>query len=202
MRNDSFAKNTLDLSYESLRQQIKSIQETQKEFDIQNTPFLECKKFRVENVAANQRPVTTFGIYLYSQQAQKILKIQFGSLISSNPVNPDVATMKSILRNIQSESRYITRDDPIYIKNETPSVINSSIASHLLLGEWFFYMYGEIAYENEVSKKKRLHTFYIKFNRIDRRLYGDSRQKRGPEKLKYLSLGEVHRYNLLRPLCH
>ena len=160
------AKNsdtTTIISSNSFKAQINSLKETQKEFEIANTPYFECTGFKFA-IDSFKSATVKFNINNLGVQTEKILSGGFRLYFSGFHNDFDIENMKEILPDKSLIDKYIVKENPVPVFHEQLYETGKSIGEAIKNNKgWYNYFFGDIIYMNEATEKKREYLFYIRF---------------------------------------
>ncbi len=153
--NDS----TITISNQSLQAQINSIKETQRQFEINNKPFLQCSDFTVVQFEAGKPIKIAFKLANIGNAPARVFRKRLGAKIEKEiELHPEVYISKekddeavslTYLTSQYATIELFTRNLPV-TKEDYEAAINKTK---------LFCFYGEIEYVNETNQKNRILRF-------------------------------------------
>ena len=158
-KEQDFKRDTtnIGLSKNSLETQIKSIKETQKQFELANEPFLEIDSIVIHKKVGQPLSVD-FQINNLNNYTAKIVGAGQGISTKYNP--PDLKSVKDAITSIGDNSHYITSTRPVHMEfSEAPKIFDKRREEYFNSGKFYIYFGVIIVYENMVTGKKKLYKF-------------------------------------------
>lgn len=160
--DDSISIINLELNRKSVEAQIKSLKETQKQFEIINKPYIEFRDFRWTKFEPDEKFQIAYTIVNLSNATLKITKRRLFLYSNGHPIE---------LKNVKNYNDKRTNETRISYFNKENQISENFISQADIPKAMFdivvhqmgikFYFAGEIEYENEATKKRRLYKFYI-----------------------------------------
>lgn len=150
--NDEISDANFKLSTQSLNAQIKSFQETQKQFEIENKPNLQIGGINIDSIS---RLKISFNIRNFGKQPAKIFSIS-SALVYTN--NPNLTNAKYEVA--KSFNSFVPQDGYVpFSISAGEKILNEQQIILLKNGNYFVYIIGECKYLNTVNLQKRSYKF-------------------------------------------
>lgn len=161
LRSDSFTRENLQLAQRSVASQIRSLDEAKKQFEYSNLPFLQIENIKLKGRTITYS-VTNLGNYpaqikyIYHntncEDGERIVRLKDGTFWTY-PGHISHARF--------TQNKYVLKGVPV---TEVPAHwgdprTKNMSSNHLLR--------GKIYYENQITKKIRVHCFNISLNILD-----------------------------------
>jgi hypothetical protein len=166
-KSDQTNRDNFDRIDKSLSIQDSSLKETQKEFDINNAPFLQMKISRISKIEVGKQ--IDIGIIVENLGAYTAQTIKSNVVCATKNIPPTIEEVNAIVKHndkfVLPEGSYISKGNPI--ENELYKVIDSLNERQykMLMDEkWFIYMGGNIEYINLANGKRKKYIYMIKIN--------------------------------------
>ncbi len=149
-----------DLSKQSLEAQINSVNGTQKQFEISNEPILEIDSMNI-HLEIGQPLSITYQIKNLNKYTAKVLGA--GELIGTKYNVPNLNSIKSEIKDIANNTKYISDTYPIHLEfTESPKIYNDTRSEFFKSGKFYIYFGTIIVYENIVTGRKKLYKFLLR----------------------------------------
>ncbi len=158
---DTINKKTIEVAQQSLQAQINSLKETQRQFDTENMPYLECKEFTFLTFEPNKPPKIAFQIINFGKTAAKIIKYKVGFFYSPIIQFKPQGYLATIPFDPIPAGLYVTSQYPAVQIMTANNSITQEAYNQAIAQKTVMIMCGEIDYINEINSKKRKHIFNV-----------------------------------------
>lgn len=165
-KQDEKDRLTIQLANKSLDAQIGSIKETQRQFELSTKPFLQFIDFKVYYNDSDFRINVEPTIVNQGIQPAKIL-FYYNTLF----FGPDT-TVSYIRNNYQGEQKkviidwYIIKENPRNYRLGWSNRLAPSLYKNIKDGKVFVYLFGEMIFENAITKERRKYIYTIRLQII------------------------------------
>lgn len=155
---------TFNLQKNAFNNQIKAIEETQKEFKVEYEPYLQLNDFSLRSVPNKLSFIIDFNINNLGKQPIKIIK-------TTNYVRIDTIPVERMIKKVPFTATKVTGhhyvDNVIYVfSKEAPSSMpmgpySNDVFDNILNGSVKIYFWGKIEYINLSTGKKKEYDFAV-----------------------------------------
>lgn len=143
----------------SVKAQIHAFQETQKEFEIQNKPFVQIIDMGLDNIKSGERPIIKFNFKVYGKQPVKLRdnKIQIYYWHETKP--------PTYLDKYQTDTiRTYLGEGALFQEHQSPRIyINKTDSIAIKNGISYFFVNGYLRYKNTVTNSENSYHYRYKF---------------------------------------
>lgn len=178
--NQEDSKERFQHDSASLQAQINSIKEAQKQFEMENRPYIEVSNFDTLSFRENEYPVLRMAVRNLGKQPAKILRSVavvycdkasdnsdtayngFYRMVKENGINVDT---------FRDENRYIIKEAPFYKQLNWPVIIDVYHRDQILSGELDIYIIGKMTYLNLITKIEMLYKYAIEVRLANQIVY-------------------------------
>lgn len=160
---DSVSRENLALTKESVTKQIEALNESQKQFEKTNIPFLQLRDLQVVALEEKKPIKIKYVLQNLGNYPARIIDTEIGYFVDTNIVSDNPYSNHSKPEHDTSEN-YIIKESPFNQIFTADSAINVFSYVNLTSANNFVYFFGDITYINEVNNKKRKCSFYIKIS--------------------------------------
>jgi len=163
--SEKFKRDTTQFGLQKRTQeaQINAFKETEKEFQISNSPFLQISIEFVGAIEVGKPVDITIKIENLGSYPAKIINSITGATTRNSP--PDLNMLGKYTQTTVPNNSYISNKNPI--TNNIPGIIPSiSLAQYEMVnqGKWFLYVGGKIKYINLANGKIKEYKYCVKMN--------------------------------------
>lgn len=162
-REQDYTRDTIARrqAQQSLQAQINSIQEAQKEFEIDNMPYLECQNFTFRQFEAGKPPVIECQIINLGNHTAKILSGRLGHYYNTYTLDDPFKQLAQYKFMINVYPTYVGRGYPELHHYYANRPISFEDFNKIKMGVFKITFYGEITYISEATEKKRICYFVV-----------------------------------------
>jgi len=160
--NNTTSQLVFDRANKSLTLQDSSLKETQKEFYIENKPFIQLSEISVEDVPGTSSYLIKFNIQNFGKEPAQLISFKYKALGDDNkdPVRVDFSNMALV---DGASGQYIPMQS-WYRANQNTGYTPSGIFTAIKTGKGCIYIVGEVEYINTISEAKYLFKFIYKIS--------------------------------------
>jgi hypothetical protein len=156
--NAKSSELTFQRESKSLDLQDSTLKETQKEFDIENKPFISIANIRIDTNMIGKKFTLT---YVFINNGKQPCQIIDGG-VSFKPLDdPDFRDIPKVPQNTSPVNVYLSYNQFLPMTQKVDSVTTKSMFDLINSDKIFFYVYGKIKYKSIASEK--IYTFTFDF---------------------------------------
>lgn len=150
------------LSKQSLDAQIGTMQESQKQFNIQNKPYIQISAFDLSEIQIGHNVYFKYKVQNLGNQPIILLKRAVAISIVENLPFSDISKFKFLKTKIPPEeiNRYI-KGNPLENIFNSSAIFGQETYNGIVNKKLFFYFYGKFTYKNVVTGTKSVSEFLI-----------------------------------------
>lgn len=170
------------LSYKSLRTQIGTITTTQKDFEIENEPYLQVMQPSIETFIVGQPITLTYFFVNLGKYPAKILTLDVGGKANTYPPNvEDSNTFKFDKPFPDFINTFIIKESPLSLDHPAVDEIPLTQSKYqgVISHTYNYYLYGRIQYQNLANHKNKIYSFLVQLDPITKAahyLYNDNKE--------------------------
>jgi hypothetical protein len=158
-RRDTIAQTNLRLQNKILSAQIKAFEESQREFEIQNRPFLQISDLKLGDIKSGELPTLEFNFTNYGKQPVKIIKNDYASYLQNRyQIVPKFGTYVQT----DAASAYLGQGKEYRNTLKMYVVINKKDSVDIKTGLAMFYIDGALRFRNIVTNKVSVYYYTYK----------------------------------------
>jgi hypothetical protein len=160
-KNEQYNNEVFRLNSRAMELQIKSLKETQKEFEIENRPLIQVAPVRIDSVSAASKIVVYGIVNNFGKQPAKIIYMNIKSVYSELRDFSDFASFPKKEINV---NMYIAGNSNFPISLRHDNIEPEERVNKMLNGKAFEYFIGEVKYINTVTNKTMLYRFSFRIS--------------------------------------
>jgi len=147
---------TFDLQKKALDKQIASLQETQKEFKIENKTFPQIMDIKVDTLAVNKDVWISYRIVAVGKQPIKIVKNIMGVIFSKDPPKTDFSKVNY---SFEKAGIYLMAGENI--SDKASMVASNDFINNVISGKGAMFVIGTI-YFDDINDKMLVYKYNIR----------------------------------------
>lgn len=152
---------TINLANRSLQAQINSLKQAQKNFEIQNMPFLEISQVQINAFEIGKQINLIIHIKNLGNYPAKLKRAVVWTATKANP--PDTAGQeRQHFEKSITKADYISKEMEGLVEIDEGIPLNSNRFDKVKNGNWWLYLNGIISYENLVTHKEMKYKFMFR----------------------------------------
>jgi len=163
-------------SKKSLKAQIASLKETQKDFGITNEPYLEITKAYIDTFVVGKFVYVNYIINNLGNYPVKIIGSKAYTAVRKTDPFKESSNKQSAFNNLRIINQYVIKENEMGYSDISPMILTQGNYNAITKYGYFFWFFGNIEYINLITKKKKEYRFSIKMvpNKIGATTYGDN----------------------------
>lgn len=154
-------EQTTKIADESLRMQVSSLNEIQKQFKLTNEPYLNLASSSIQLFESGKPLITKLNIENLGKYPCKVIECR--TIITIKVMPPEFNELnKSIHNYTDLLNKYIINEKPIISPFSTTVPISENQFNMVTKSTWFIYFTGFIKYKNIITNKIKTYKFQLK----------------------------------------
>ena len=151
---------TFNLQKQGLDAQIKSLKETQKEFEVENKPLVQVINFQFDTLMHSKKILISFAFRNYGKQPVKCLTSKYAVDFQTGI---EYKEKQKINWNNVIQNAYLTNSTASFCTWKTGDTINQASVNAIYNGTISTYVFGSMIYQNTVTSKKWMFNFRLRY---------------------------------------